>query len=245
MFVRGSGKGIESRRVDESFYRGIVVKNNDPLKLHRVKILIPELTNQPYDDWWQKYSSWFLKSPGDNSNQPKNDTIGTLKDDKIFEEVCSNIPWAEQCFPIFGETGNIRYDKQGNISTISDCNYEEGFSVIDNDPPTLENGSFSPAFLYEINETVVCDLFSEPLKNFSVKCNPYSYSYRPSKHVNNSKGVFGIPNVGAKVWVFHWEGDLQFPVYFGSSHDMREILPLERADNDYKIGYKYPNEFEN
>ena len=39
MFVRGSGSGEEYRRVDNSFYRGIVVKNNDPDKLNRVKSL--------------------------------------------------------------------------------------------------------------------------------------------------------------------------------------------------------------
>lgn len=245
MFVRGSGKGIESRRVDQSFYRGIVVKNNDPLKLHRVKIFIPELTNQPYDDWWKEFSTWFLKSPGDNSNEPKNDKTGTFKDVKIFEEICSNIPWAEQCFPLIGESGNFRFDKNGEISTISDCNYEDGFEAIDDNPPTLQEGSFAPAFLYELNESLVNDKFSNPLDNFSIKCNPYSYAYRPSKHVNNSKGVFGIPNIGSKVWVFYWEGDLNFPVYFGTTHDYRELVTLNHTENEYKIGYNYPNEFEN
>lgn len=245
MFIRGSGKGIESRRVDQSFYRGIVVKNNDPLKLHRVKIYIPELSNQPHDDWFKEYTSWFLKSPGDNSNTPENDKTGTFKDTDIFEQICSTLPWAEQCSPLFGESGNFRYDKSGKISTISDCNYEEGFETINDNPPTIENGSFSPSFLYEINETLIHDAFAEPLVNFNVKCNPYSYSYRPSKHTNNSKGVFGIPQVGSKVWVFHWEGDLNFPVYFGTIHDFRELVNLDNTDNEYKIGPKYPTEFEN
>ena len=55
MFNRGSGSGIESKRTDESFYSGIVVKNDDPLKLNRVKVYIPMLSNQPFDDWFEKY----------------------------------------------------------------------------------------------------------------------------------------------------------------------------------------------
>jgi len=50
MYNRGSGSGAESKRTDESFYSGIVVKNDDPLKLNRVKIYIPELSNQPFDN---------------------------------------------------------------------------------------------------------------------------------------------------------------------------------------------------
>lgn len=247
MFVRGSGSGNEYRRVDNSFYRGIVVKNNDPSRLNRVKVYIPELTNQPYDDWFEKFEQFILKSPGENSN-PKTEkekkTNGDWEDTSIYDNICAGIPWAEQCFPLMGESGNFRYSKDGKISTISDCNYEDGFQVIDNESPTVSKGSFSPAFLYENVDTVLGDAFSNPLDNFSVKCNPYAFSYRPSKHVNKSKGVFGIPEIGSKVWVFHYEGDLNFPVYFGISKDYRELTLINDTDNEFKIGSKYPLEFE-
>jgi ABC-type lipoprotein release transport system permease subunit len=71
MFVRGSGSGNEYRRVDISPYKGIVIQTNDPLKLNRVKVFIPELSNQPYDDWIEKFETFILKSPGINCN-PKN-----------------------------------------------------------------------------------------------------------------------------------------------------------------------------
>jgi hypothetical protein len=248
MFVRGSGIGNEYRRVDNSFYRGIVVKNNDPVKLNRVKVYIPELTNQPYDDWFEKFENFILKSPGTNSN-PKTEsekkTNGDWEDTKLFEEVCKGIPWAEQCSPLMGESGSFRYYKDGEISTISDCNYVDGFEVINTETPSIENGSFSPAYLYENLETVLGDAFSRPLDNFTVKCNPYSFSYRPSKYVNKSKGLFSVPEVGSKVWVFHYEGDLNFPIYFGIYRDYREISMINNSDNDEKISSKYPLEFEN
>lgn len=248
MFVRGSGSGNEYRRVDNGFYKGIVVKNNDPLRLHRVKVYIPELTNQPYDSWFEKFETFILKSPGTNSN-PKTDsekeTNGDWEDTKIFESICDSIPWAEQCSPLVGESGNFRYYKDGEISTISDCNYEEGFEIINSTSPTLLAGSFSPSFLYENEGTVLGDAFSKPLDNFTVKCNPYAYSYRPSNHVNKSKGLFGIPDVGSKVWVFHYEGDLNFPNYFGVYRDYRELSIMNNTDNEELISSKYPLEFEN
>jgi hypothetical protein len=239
MFARGSGSGVEYKRVDNSFYRGIVVKNNDPLKLNRVKVYIPELTNQPFDNWLDEYDDINVKAPGTNNEKDN------WKDTKIYEEISELIPWAEQCFPLFGESGNFRYYKDGEISTISDCNYPEGFQINNTNSPTLQLGTFSPAFLYENESTVLGDAFSNPLNNMSVKCNPYAFSYRPSKHVNKSKGMFGIPEIGSKVWVFHFEGDLNFPIVLGTYHDYRELSLINDTDNEKQLGQKYPSDFEN
>jgi len=248
MFVRGSGSGLEYKRVDNMPYKGIVVKNNDPLKLNRVKVYIPELTNQPFDSWFDDYDNINLNSIGNNvfTEWNQKDTNGDWVDTKIFEEISKNIPWAEQCSPIFGESGNFRYYKDGEIATITDGNYEDGFRLNDDIPPTLEIGSYSPAFLYENMGTRLGDAFSNPLTNYSVKCNPYAFSYAPSKHVNKSKGFFGIPEVGSKVWVFHYEGDLNFPVYFGiCGKSQREMLPMTNSDNQEQMGYDYPIDFDN
>jgi hypothetical protein len=238
MFIRGSGSGLEGKRDDNSFYKGIVVKNNDPLKLNRVKVYIPHISNQPFDSWFSEFDEINMKAPGTNN------TTDNWKDTKMFEEISKNIPWADPCFPLFGESGNFRYYKDGEISTISDCNYVDGFQLNNTDTLSL-TGAFSPAFLYENEGTRLGDAFSNPLGNFSVKCNPYSFSFNPSKHVNKSKGLFGIPEVGSKVWVFHYSGDLNFPVYFGVYHDYRELALINDTDNADKIGEKYPIDFDN
>lgn len=249
MFVRGSGEGNEYRRDDQAFYKGIVIQNNDPERRNRVKVYIPELTNQPFDDWFEKFQSFFLKAPGVNCN-PKTDkekeTNGDWEDTKIFDSIKLTTPWAEPCYPLMGESGNYRYhnDTEIDISFLTDCNYWEGFRINDKAPPNMKLGSFSPAFLYENEGTRLGDAFSKPLDNFSVKCNPYSFSFNPSKHVNKAKGAFGIPEVGAKVWVFHNTGDLNFPVYFGVYRDFRELTILNGTDNEFKISPKYPLDFE-
>lgn len=248
MFIRGTGSGEEYRRVDNSFYRGIVVKNHDPAKKNRVKIFIPELANQPYDDWFSKFEKFILKSPGKNSN-PKTESekkkTGDWEDVSMFEEMCKTIPWAEPCYPIMGESGSFRYWKDGKISTISDANYPDSFQSIDKNPPNFKTGGGSPAFVYEHEDGTIGDAFSDPVNFLTVTCNPYSFCYRPSKFVNNAKGMFGIPEVGAKVWVFHYEGDLNFPVYFGVQRDLRELTLINGTDGPDMIGSKYPGDFEN
>lgn len=252
MFVRGTGSGQEFRRDDMTFYSGIVVKNNDPIKMNRVKIFIPELSNQPYDDWIEKFETFIFKSPGTNSNpktEKDKERIGDWEDVDLFEELCGTIPWAEPMYPIMGESGNFRYynnkDEEIQISTISDCNYTEGFQTIDKDSPTIEKGSFSPSYLYENKSTRMGDAFSDPLANYSVKNNPYAFSFNSMKHTNKAKGLFGIPEIGSKVWVFHYNGNLNFPIYFGVRRDYRELTVINDTDNEEKISNQYPIDFEN
>ncbi len=244
MFVRGSGSGQEYKRVDIKPYRGIVVKTNDPLGLNRVKVYIPELSNQPFDSWFEQYDQIHVKGIGENLKTLWNDkeTNGDWTDVDIFEEIAQAIPWAEQCSPIVGESNNFRFYKEGKLCIISDCNYVEGFSTTE--IPTLSSGSFSPAFLYENFGTRLGDAFSNPISNLSVKCNPYSFLYAPSKHVNKGKGLFGVPEVGSKVWVFHYEGDSNYPVYFGKYHDYRELSLIDDTDNENKLGIKKSIDFD-
>lgn len=238
MFIRGTGTGQEYRREDLTFYKGIVVKNNDPLRLNRVKIYIPELSNQPFDEWFEKFDDFNIKTPGIN-NQNDN-----WKDSDIYESIAGTIPWAEPCFPIFGESGPSRYYKDKKIVSISDSNYLQGLSAINTEPPTLETGGFAPAFLYENQGTYIGDAFNDPTVNFSGDANPYSFMFKPSKHVNKAKGMIGIPEIGSKLWVFHWQGNLQFPVYFGASKDYRELTLLNDTDNTNKLSPTYPIDFE-
>ena len=239
MFKRGSGSGTEAKREDNTFYRGVVVKNNDPLRNNRVKIYISELSNQPFEEWFEDYDTINVKAAGINN------ITDNWADTKIFEEMCGTIPWAEPCYPLLGESGNVRYDSDGEIAVITDGNYTEGFEVNNTDYPTIEKGSFAPSFLYENKETMVGDAFSRPLNNYTVNCNPYAFQYKPDKFSNKTKGAIGIPEVGSKVWVFHYQGDLNFPVYFGVMQDFKSLTLINNTTNDKLISNTYPSDFEN
>jgi hypothetical protein len=229
MFVRGFGLGNESKRDDISFYRGIVVGNNDPLQMNRVKVYIPELSNQPLDEWFDKYDEIKIKFPGKNLDDE------SWKDMEIFKEIVEKLPWAEIMYPVVGESSNGRFFSSSEQTTITDANYDDG--VYKKSPDIME-GSFSPAYLYDNYDTMIHDSTIDPVPTSSFKNNPYSYSYRPNKMVNQVKGLMGIPEIGSKVWVTHNMGDLNFPVVVGVMHDHRSLRLINENNN-------YPRSSEN
>ena len=241
MFVRGSNAAVEYNRDDTNFYKGIVVKNWDPQKLYRIKVFIPEISNQPLDDWLKNYKNLNFRFPGTNNEKD------VWKDAKVFEEISKLLPYAEPCFPIFGESGPARYQSVEELAAISDGNNTEDFEKNNknDEPPSIDTGSFGPSFLYENFSTNAGDFFTDPKSNYSGSNNPYSYNYRPSNHVNKAKGMFGLPSVGSQVWVFHYRGDLNFPVYIGSRTDFRQSVTLTDSDNEDQQTLDYPGIFEN
>ena len=63
MYVRGSNQGTEFKRDDQSFYKGIVVKNNDEREhLLRCKVYLPEISNQPLDNWLKAFANGTIKA---------------------------------------------------------------------------------------------------------------------------------------------------------------------------------------
>jgi|TARA_R110002012_G_scaffold254567_2_gene433638 hypothetical protein len=230
VFVRGADTGIEYKRDDHSFFRGIVVKNWDPRKLYRIKIYIPEVSNQPLEDWLQAYKNLDFRFPGTNNEQD------VWSDVDIFEKIAEFLPYAEPCFPLIGENSPARYQCPTGTAVITDSDYEDGFTTNDEDPPTIEKGSFGPSFWQENFSTNMGDSFRSPTGgsgsggNYTAKNNPYSFQFRPSNQVNKPKGVFSVPSVGSQVWVFHYRGDLNFPVYIGGRHDFRGNCLITDSD---------------
>jgi len=226
VFVRGANTGIEFKRDENSFFRGIVVKNWDPRKLYRVKIYIPEISNQPLKDWLQKYKQLDFRFPGKNNKQD------VWNDTAIFEEISKFLPYAEPCFPLLGENSPARYQSPAQLAVVTDSDYEEGFEVNNEKPQTLDSGAFGPSFWYENFETNTGDAFVKPAENgnYTAKNNPYSFQYRPSNQVDKPKGVFCVPSVGSQVWCFHYRGDVNYPVYIGGRHDFRGNALITDSD---------------
>tara|TARA_R100000988_G_scaffold49972_1_gene24543 strand:+ start:214 stop:1008 length:795 start_codon:yes stop_codon:yes gene_type:complete len=248
-FSRGTNTGSEYQRSDNSFYKGIVVKNWDPHKLSRIKIFVPEISNQPLEEWLQEYKDINIRFPG------KNNIEDAWRDVDVYEEISKFLPWAEPCVSLLGENGPARYWSQQGIATTVDTNYQEGFQTNNEDPPTSENGAWGPSFLYEQFETNTSDYFWWPTQenNYAVNNNPYSYHFRPSNHVDKGKGLFCIPSIGSQVWLFHYRGDYNFPVYIGGRHDRRISSLIYNEDAERVVNGErtinhsldYPGIFEN
>tara|TARA_R110002020_G_scaffold305187_1_gene520956 strand:- start:3607 stop:4848 length:1242 start_codon:yes stop_codon:yes gene_type:complete len=222
VYVRGSSAGVEYKRQDNNFYKGTVVQNNDPEELLRVKVYIPELSNEPLDDWLNSDEYKATKFPGTNNK------TDNFSDTSIFHVIQDLIPWAEPCLPLMGEHGPGRFFSKINngIGIISDTNYPE--EAVKNDTKEINEteGVTGPSRAQTLQGEQMGDEFKDPSRNSAVFNNPHSFDFQPIKYTDGSKGMFGVPNVGAQVWVFHYQGDCNFPVYFGGRAGFGDVATI-------------------
>ena len=231
----GSIPGSEYKKDFNSFYKGIVVKNNDPDQMLRCKIYIPDLSNIPLTTL-QEFKSISFKFPG------KNNTQDNWSDTKLFEEMAKDLPWAEQCSSLMGEHGPGRYYAPEGTAVMTDTDYPDGFETNNTTPPTLEDYTGPPSFFFGL-EGASNDAFDG--SNEFVASNPYTDMYTPQNYENAPKGVVGVPMVGAQVWVFLYKGDLNFPVYFGGRFNSRETALIYNSTGEEGQSLDYPSTFEN
>jgi len=231
----GSIPGSEYKKDFNSFYKGIVVKNNDPDQMLRCKIYIPDLSNIPLTTL-QEFKSISFKFPG------KNNTQDNWSDTKLFEEMAKDLPWAEQCSSLMGEHGPGRYYAPEGTAVMTDTDFPDGFRTNDTTPPTLEDYTGPPSFFFGL-EGASNDAFDG--SNEFVASNPYTDMYTPQNYENAPKGMVGVPMVGAQVWVFLYKGDLNFPVYFGGRFNSRETALIYNSTGEEGQSLDYPGTFEN
>lgn len=216
------------------FYNGIIVQNNDPDYAGKVKVWVPHISPTVYAGW-----------------------LGQVKEDKRFkflganvaqqftmivEELKQILPWADVALPLVNEGATGRYAAVDQYGSISDSNvreythknekYNKQYSQ------NKDNIGEKPANLYEQTSTAVHDEFNTTNNNVN-HVNPFANQYRPSSYSNCSKGEFGIPSVGAHVWVFFREGDVNFPVVCFASYGKMDW------DSIYDSKHDYPGNSEN
>lgn len=211
------------------FYNGIVVQNNDPDYAGKVKVWVPHISPTVYKGWLDQVAEdkrfTFL-----GANVSKQFTM-------IVEELKQILPWADIALPLTNEGATGRYNASKQYGSISDSNsftYVSANSAYVKSPysQNKDNIGEKPANLYEQTSTAVHDEFATT-KNGANHVNPFAYQYRPSSYSNCSKGEFGIPSVGAHVWVFFREGDVNFPVVCFASYGKVDWDSIFDSKHDY------------
>mgnify|MGYP003675684036 FL=1 len=247
----------QKKRYDGN-YLGIVVQNNDPEQRGRVKVYIPHINAQIYDNW--------------DNLQYKKDGAGIRFKDKKFKSIGRNVapemanviddvkvklPWAECAAPLMGESASGRYNAHSSVSTISDSARLDTIMPVekDTDQYTDVNTKYklndeglgeSPGYRYEV-ATPPVDGFTSALSGCGspVNVNKFSSQYKPSTYSNKSKGVFSVPNVGTHVWVWHEDGNPMKPVYFAVSHGREDWQGIHECSKDDAHGIDMPGAYEN
>src|SRR5690606_37124617 len=72
-----------------TLYEGIVIQNNDPDKMGRVKVFVPGVSNTIYDNW---------------NNIIRDNEFSGIDGDliPILEQLKEDLPWANRASPFFG-----------------------------------------------------------------------------------------------------------------------------------------------
>lgn len=203
-----------------SIYLGIVLQNNDPDKRGRVKVFVPHISPTIYNGWVESNVDKNFSFVGININSNITPILENLK------EV---LPWAETSAPLTSENASGRFNNFSLQATVSDTNVYSNLSAAD---------SSSSGELYDESLFRLTDAFSVSGNNIN-KPNPYSYMYKPNTYSNKAKGSFGIPSVGAHVYVFFRDGNPQFPVLIGASYGKDDWQGIYDNEVDY------PGKFEN
>ena len=205
------------------FFRGIVVQNNDPDKLGRVKVFVPHLHMSLLNIEESDYNAEFYFGEFGTNYQTKGKNLIDLT--KYIDKIKSRLPWAEISLPITGG-GFSSFNSNNKSATVSDSSiYENQISD--------ENASTGSPYGAEFKENPPKDAFSSD----SETPNALGSSYNAQAYYNSPKGMFGIPQVNAKVWLFFLNGNPQNPVVFGYSPSSSTYNKIY-DDTNYPSGYE-------
>jgi hypothetical protein len=242
------------------FYKGIVIQNNDPSRRGRVKIFTRELAPQIIQHLYFNQNS----TSGENATgtQLQEDfttlfaggqNIETCMTDEFrtFAQLITR--WAEQASPLVGGGSAGYYNAQKDLATKSSSNKNEkrfNSSAVGQTDQTVSGDSITPdgsgvntAALVERNPEI--GGHESYLKDNTNNPNTHNNSISPVSYTNQTSGMFGVPNVGAHVWVFFENGDLEYPVYFAYNYDDKDWQGAYHAIDGFSPGKDYPDSSEN
>lgn len=180
-----------------SIYIGTVVANDDPEFAGRVKVRIEGITTPP-----AKKSISYKFVAGEN--------VGGLTQEEMDTSRISGV-WARVMSPIIGESSLGKYNRTKNISSSADISNPEGMEDVGN-LYDAEGRQTPPSIQF----SRVSDGFANAPDIMVQKTNTYAYSYMAQGYPNAPKGIYGVPNVGAKVYVLFINGSFRDPVVVGS-----------------------------
>lgn len=206
------------------FYRGIVAQNNDPQRLGRVKVFVPHLHLASLDLDPEDYNKEFYFSEfGTNYNKSNPNMIDLTK---YVEKIKLKLPWAEVSLPVTGG-GFSSFNSASNRASTSDSPYFVNQQAEVDDSTGTQTGAIYKQY--------------SPKDKFSASTdtpNPLGSAYTAQSYYNAPKGMFGIPQVNTKVWLFFLEGNPNNPVVFGYS-------PSPNSYNQIYDDTTYPSGYEN
>lgn len=188
-------------------YAGIVIDNVDPNNEGQVQVYIPYQDDALSSSMAQQIN--FVFPGNDNGGDLNTRELNLLK---------KNCVWAYVMQPIFGGSSFGRLDYESGKTTVSDSAKELETFQFNNSEEGLK--SYGSKFNYY---GARADAFSVPSQNYVKKGNYNGMDYFPDNYINAPKGVFSVPEIGAKVMVSFLGGLKSQAVITGKIPLTREI----------------------
>lgn len=113
-------------------HKGIVIQNDDPLKMGRVKVYIPEKNSALFKDWNNKKDTdKLITSLGKN--------LKSVLTGDVLMRLKENLPWAQIKYPIIGVSTNGFYSAQNDYNEIGNCSMQSEQQTTINQSDSEEN----------------------------------------------------------------------------------------------------------
>lgn len=196
-------------------YRGIVIQNNDPDNMGRVKVFVPSISMTLYEGWNKEVDeNIYFRSAGEN--------INSKLTTEILKRLKECLPWAEVVQPILGPSGSGYYNSEQDYATM-----EGSFQIESKRYNGFRTGS-SRMGAHNILKTLINNVM-DPTR-ISYGAGPKNYN-KPvgenstivntlpaltSRQGNLPNGIISIPDVMNNVWVIFEGGNPLLPLVVGS-----------------------------
>lgn len=190
----------------KSIYEGIVIQNDDPAGIGRVKVFIPalhlDLILQEQDYEQNVNMTNFGENVQDSNSLDLTQYIDILRQ-KITQ-------WARVVQPIAGETGELKYNSSDRKATPSDSQDYDSMYEFDEEGSGEQDG---PGGIFENFQ----DVWGSQSTSNGINVNPNTGAYPFNKRHHQSKGSFGTIGVNTNVWVTFVNGNPLEPLVVGAS----------------------------
>lgn len=217
---------MKSQKTYSSIYRGIVIQNNDPAGIGRVKVFIPVLhSNLILQQKDYENENLSFGDFGENINSDTGSMDITQYIDLLRQKITQ---WAHVLQPITGETGQTKFNSSNRKTTNSDSDdFDASFDE------NREGNADGPGAILEGFE----DVWSSTSNSGGSQVNPTGGAYNYNKRYNQSKGSFGTIAVNTKVWVIFVNGNLMEPLVVGAdpaAAGAQEMFTPDMSPGEYE-----------
>lgn len=254
-------KGVQRRNnmipnTTAGLHRGIVIANNDPERIGRVKVFVPSVNISMFEWWFDTAEDQTIMFNGLGKNT---DTFLTRN---MLEKLHTFLPWAEIMHPVFGMGAGGKFSAPENMSYIESHTEKEkeditkakkvtpetaGNASINYIPPSTKENNIptGTGVAFTDREYTKQSLAGggekNPLYNIGQS---YNYDKVPEDKRTNTelsdtnpalippnlfskaKGMISILTPGAHVWVMFEGGDPNYPIVVGSIYGQRDIFGI-------------------